>query len=347
MISLRLRNLKHICRYIPGSPFHGLFLALIFIFSQGIQAFAIDHAHVEVERAINRSHPQRVLDLPKDYSLGTLTITICRQGPIPGREYKVPAMGRVVIPAASRVTLGANDGLFKDPTIINKLAPDALDILTTLSRAFSYAEEGAWDRGLRYVGHLKHLQKLNIDHTDATDSGIVHAAEIPDLIELTVSDTHFTGAPLKQICALKKIAVLRLSDNNIDQASLKCLSNAPVLEDLALCRVRLTDEGMKYIGRCKYLWELDLAGCQSVNDHKLGFLQGLTRLHVLRVPDTGVTINGLLQLKGLPLKEIRLKHGIYKITDMEALRKAFTGVNLVVEQRDLDQDNSVIFQPLH
>jgi hypothetical protein len=300
-------------------------------------------------RATNLRNPERVLDLPRDYSLGMFDVWIPPMGSTPGRHYKVEARGKVVVPAGRHITFEANDGLFKHPEILSKLPPYAFDVFTTGSRAFSYIEEGVFDRALKYIGHLKQLHGLKIDHSDATNDGIAHAAEIPELIELTIADTKFTGAPLKDICKLKRLAVLIMCDDNLDESSFSYLPKLPELQTLRVCHVHHSDTTIKYVGQCKGLIDLDLSGSNTVNDNNIKFLANLKKLKSLKLHNTRVTIKGLQQLKGVPLNFIKVSKGVYKNNELESLRRTFPGVEIFYtsDKGDIDGDNNVLFAPLH
>jgi hypothetical protein len=293
-------------------------------------------------------HPQRILNFPAKYSLGTLTIEEPDQNHALMRTEVLDAKGRVIVPAGCRVTLSAEGGLFKDPSVIKTLPPDGLDVLKTAKFSAAFMDESSWDKVLSFIGHLQGLEALYLTDLDVTDADIAHAGEVKGLQLLAIQHTEFKGAALKQLAALKNLKNLRLSENKIEVENLHYLSSFSALQSLTIAHCALTSAAMKYLGQCTSLTYLDLSSNQDIDDQSLKYLRGLKKLKQLRVHDTGVDVRGLLQLKGLPLKNIEVTKSMYKKDDIDNLQKAFPGVVLSMSgKRELDQDNKVLLAPLH
>jgi hypothetical protein len=68
---------------------------------------------------------------------------------------------------------------------------------------------------------------------------------------------------------------------------------------LDLNETEITNEAIKELTTLLYVNELRLKGCVEINDDCIPDLNKLTSLKFLHLKDTSITIDGILQLKGL------------------------------------------------
>jgi hypothetical protein len=296
------------------------------------------------------NRPQRVLNFPA-YTIGEICIGPHEQAENGQHniELQGAAKGRVVVPAGKVVTLVASQALFRDPKVINTLPPDGIDCLRLNVTSLADSEDGLCDRALSFVGHLKGLSELNLDRSEATDAGVAHVAELPNLQNLSLFSANCNGSALKQICTLKKLRVFRLSYNAIKDENLQYLGGLTQLEYLNLARTGLTDPGMKYIGKCINLQGLDVSKNPKIGEESLKYVMPLKKLRVLDITGTSISVAGLLKAKkGPSLQVICLPVRTYSAKDMDALSKAFPGVNLrTTRKQHLDEDMGTLLAPLH
>ncbi len=85
-----------------------------------------------------------------------------------------------------------------------------------------------------------------------------------------------------------------------------------------------------------------------VNDRNIKYLTALKQLTSLRLFGTSVSLNGLAQLKDLPLRQIVLPQRDYEPAQLDSLRKVFPHTKLIAKERgNLKGNDEAIFAPLH
>lgn len=324
-------------------------LLLLAVSVNGLSAFG--HKVVEYYPPLAiPNRPARVVQFPAELSLGELNIlTSSADEDDPEAKFVTgTARGLVKVPAGNIVVVNAGHHFFKNPSIMDAVAPDAIDVLKMSSVSLDDSEDGMCDRALQHIGRLKGLSELNINRSDATDAGLVHAVELPNLLRISACYTLVSGACLKQICTLKKLYQLRLSGIDLKPEYLHYLSAIPSLRYLTVSRVGLTNDGVKEIAKCSQLAALDLSQNPNINDLAIKDLLALKKLHALSLYDCKITPKGLMQLKVLPLKSIQLPAAIYQKSVMDELHKAFPGAQLSVRAaRRLDRDTKELYAPIH
>lgn len=85
---------------------------------------------------------------------------------------------------------------------------------------------------------------------------------------------------------------------------------------LDLNETEISNESIKLLTRLEYVNELGVKGCR-IDDSCVQDLNKITSLEVLHVKNTGVTIDGLLQLKDL----FKLKKILFSADDVEAIKE--------------------------
>jgi hypothetical protein len=292
---------------------------------------------------------ERVLSFPSDYSLGMITLEAyppAARAP----EQRLAARGKVVVPPGKIVRFAPSHRLLINPGIIDKLPPDGIDVLELSASSMDDSEDGLCDKTLAKVGHLKGLVVLDLDRSDASDVGMAHACELPNLQKLSAFSTTMQGKCLEQISTLKQLRRMRLSHNSIGDDNLRFLSALPHLEVIDVIACNVGDAGLKNLSRCAELVSLTVADNAKITDQSVKYLASLKKLKFLGLRRTAITVNGLLQLKGLNLKSIELPSSSTSAAELALMRKTFPKTLVLVPiapGKKVDVDTKAIFSPLH
>jgi Leucine-rich repeat (LRR) protein len=293
---------------------------------------------------------ERLVQFPKDYSLGELYIVNNGQDPavMNNQLLSGAARGAVKVPAGKVVTLKAGRYLFKNPGVVNTLPPDALDSLKLWGYPMDDSNVSQCDSAMKFVSHLKGLAALSLDRSDATDAGMACAAQLSQLQMFSAAGTAVTGASLKQLGPLKKLKVLRLSGDVVKEENFQYLTQFPALQYLDLSHVGLSEAGLKYIGLCGQIVALDISTNKLIDDQSIKHLLRLKKLSCLTIRGTSISVKGVLQLKALPLKLIVLPGSHYKKEDLDVLKKALPRVEIIMPANGpVDSDTKQLYAPLH
>jgi hypothetical protein len=150
----------------------------------------------------------------------------------------------------------------------------------------------------------------------ATDDDLKQFEEQPaaDTRELGLSESHVTDTGLRYLRAMKKLEIINLSDTAVSDAGLKELfetQSHPAMAELWIRNTKVTDNGLKYVGRSKSLRLVEVGGT-AISDAGLEHLAG-SGLHKLyletndRITDAGMASVGKINslcLLGLDSKRI-------------------------------------------
>jgi len=291
--------------------------------------------------------PERIIDFPRDYSLGLLTL-VPLSG-VRGRLFNLSARGRVVIPAGYCSFFQATQHFFVHPEICATLPADSFDCIQLSSISLSDSEDDEVDRALSHIGHLKGLLQVVLDRSDATDAGIAHLAELPQVQYISLFGNPCTGSCLKQLATIKTLRILKLSGVAVQPQYLKYLSEMRGLENLALSRCQLKDSDLQFLLKNIKLASLDLTANPKLTDACLQYMVKCKPLWILLVPETQITAHGLLSLKGLPLLDVLYTARPGDAAASAALKKLFPRVRVVQSQnkKNVDEDTRAIYAPLH
>ena len=155
--------------------------------------------------------------------------------------------------------------------------------------------------GLRELTRLKNLKSLDIGFTDVRDESLALLKAWPDLEELSLSNgSRFTAAAYKYLAGFRKLKTLDLTSNfDLTDAALADITDLPELAELRLRTTRVTDPGVKALGRFPKLKRLDLQGA-PVTDAVLPALAALPELEYLGLAGAKVTDDGLKHLTAAP-----------------------------------------------
>ena len=109
-----------------------------------------------------------------------------------------------------------------------------------------------------------------------------------------------TGEGLKELAALPKLATINMPGARITNSEVEAIAFITNLKELYLPVTDLTDEGVEQLSALTQLTHLDLGTCvEIVTDAGAKHLSSLTKLTYLGLRTTGITDNGLKELKRL------------------------------------------------
>lgn len=322
-----------------------LFL-FVFLFAFSEAAFAQKYVPQEIEFDA-QSYPARVIEFPKQYSIGSLKMVPLKEGS--GRQLEVTARGKVTVPAGYCSFFSAQRQYLDHPEIAKTLPVNAFDSVQMSATALGDSEAGQLGKALASIVRFKSVRQVVLDRSDANDADIAQLASLPDLQRLSVFSCEAKGAFLKDFTAMQSLKSLRLSQNYINSDYLQYLSKMRNLEYLFLVRCMLKDDSLRHISHCTKLVRLDIARNPDVTDQSLKYIKQLKKLQFLSVDETQITLRALLSLKGLPLHLLARSDAGYSAKDLMLIRKTFPGVVVTqkLKQHAVDQDTKTIYAPLH
>jgi hypothetical protein len=168
-----------------------------------------------------------------------------------------------------------------------------------------YRNKTMTDAGLKHIGKLVTLRKLQFSETRLTGSGLIHLKNLRELVWLHLSDSPITDERLKHLKPFKKLEWLNLRGTQITDRGIDYVREIETLQKLDLSRTHITDAGLAKLKNLKKLWCLTLTGT-PITDAGLDHLKEIPMLKVLHLDGTKVTDRGKEALReSLPKLVIR------------------------------------------
>jgi hypothetical protein len=303
-----------------------------------------------------QARPAREVVFPQDYSIGTVSLmvpsatTFGHIKSLSRTKALGPAQGKISVPAGTYLGLEGNARFFSHCQALDKLKPDDIDRLTIRFSALADEEEKYFSTAIKKVSRLTGLRELLLTKSDISDKLLADINSLTNLQWLDCNLTAVDGSFMEHLQQLKELRILRFSESSIDERNLKYLSNFPKLEMLELERCRIGSVGLSYIAKtCPNLINLELTGDTQVDDRAIEKIGNLKKLGFLSLGGTSVTTAGLIKLKGCTaLKTVSLPKSNYSTSDLRDIKKSLPHATLFPTKRQAqDQDNAVLFAPLH
>ncbi len=97
----------------------------------------------------------------------------------------------------------------------------------------------------------------------------------------------------------------------------------PALEDLQLTKTHLRDADMASLQGATNIQRLVLMEEHLLTDKSIPYIKTLKNLNSLDVRQTGITASGLVQLKSMDLKSLKLESRSYSDQDKAKIKAAF------------------------
>lgn len=100
------------------------------------------------------------------------------------------------------------------------------------------------DDGLRSVGEMQGMKKLNLWRVPISDAGVEHLAKLSNLEWLNLDNTKLTDAGLVHLSEMKKLEFLHLGSTSVSDSGMDQLKSLSGLKDLKVTRTAVTEAGV-------------------------------------------------------------------------------------------------------
>jgi hypothetical protein len=160
--------------------------------------------------------------------------------------------------------------------------------------------KGIGDAALDHLKGLAHLQELSLIETAVTGTGLEALKDLPELRKLNLqSCAEIDDDALPRLKTLGKLTDLDLSGTRVTAAGLAALRDLDGLLKLRLSYTKVAGAGLAALQGLPRLQELEMQGCQGINNEALAHVKDLQQLQKLDLSKTRVTGAGLEALRGL------------------------------------------------
>jgi hypothetical protein len=281
------------------------------------------------------------LQFPKDLSVGRLILL--RPDWLAYEQFAkgtplAEARGTVRVSGKQPLMLRANDFLSQHMTCLKSAPGNSLACLILEGLSIQNSD-------LAQIAHLTGLRRLELTETDIDDAALSNLSKLTNLEYLSLSSTLVKGNSLEHLNS-NHLKNLHLGSLNLSAKAFRTISNFKELRWLSLGRSRVLNEGLAEVARLPMLEVLDIAENIDINDAGIKKLIALKRLRRLDVANTAVTPSGILALKGLDLKWIKLSSQYKNESTNRKLQKAFPHAGIEFD-KDHHRIPAEMFAPLH
>jgi hypothetical protein len=303
----------------------GLFTALTF----SISVCSADHPDKEDRAMAKLRGEQRTLNFPGNGSFGAVILVPSEIGAgqlaTEKSTFGTSAKGSVclTVPPGWSVMLVVNRRVFENPQLLDEIPPQGIDALKVGLMSMSEQEDGWCDRALKHITHFPDLKFLDVEQSDTSDEALSGVRSLKKLKVISMNQSRIDGACFRYFSSLSELTKLNAERCGLLKPdNLAYLAAVPNLRTLALRWSRISDIGLRQVGRCEKLEFLDLSKNPAITGEGLKYLTHLDNLSWLRLDETGITDQGLKYL--IPLKKLQsISLQNTKLTD--------TGINSLKE----------------
>ncbi|MDZ4688912.1 MAG: hypothetical protein SH850_27870 [Planctomycetaceae bacterium] len=186
------------------------------------------------------------------------------------------------------------------------------------------------NRGLKDVGKLPGLLKLDIRSSTIDENAAQAIAQASSLEELRVDGGEFTDQGVIALRPLQSLRVLVMNQVRLSPEGWAELANHPLLEELWILQSNITDEGMLTLSRCVKLKTvvLNQVPISDAGLAQLSRVEGLEHLNLAGCSISGVAFRGVgggsnafMSLQQLHIRQCPLdERGAAIISQMKNLR---------------------------
>jgi hypothetical protein len=167
-----------------------------------------------------------------------------------------------------------------------------------LEELYAHNNPALGDESLRYVGHVRNLQRLYIGGARITDAGMARLNRLHQLQELYLAGVPITDAGLKHLEPLTRLEWLVVDSPLVADGGLASIGRLTELKFLILCGTSVTDDGLVSLRNLTKLRTLGLSET-LVTDAGLVHLAGLKDLGTLLLEYTSVTEAGIESFRAI------------------------------------------------
>ena len=164
---------------------------------------------------------------------------------------------------------------------------------------------------LDVMATMPNLEDVRISNGDLRWSEVAKLARIPKLRRLALDSRRSLAADpegFQELSAFSNLKTLLLADMSFSDPALSQLPLLPEVEELAVLRCNLSDEGVRKLAEFPRLKALYLANTPTITDAAFAHLKALDALEELNVVSCNVTAEAVLSLsKALP--KCRITYG--------------------------------------
>ena len=248
------------------------------------------------------------------------------------------ARGSVKTLSGQSIMLLGNDCISERMNLLAVLPPNALACLVLSSTSIA-------DKDLAFVGNLTGLRRLEFEDTDITDAGLVHLSKLANLEYLSLSCTLIKGNTLDHLNAAH-LKNLHLENVALEPKAFRSISKFKELRWLSLTRAHLSDTALVELATLPKLEGLIIPENPNVTDAGVRKLAAMKQLRRVDLANTSVTLAGVLALKEISLKWLRLSSRHKSDRSCAQLQSAFPRATIVFD-KDHQRIPSEMFAPLH
>lgn len=164
--------------------------------------------------------------------------------------------------------------------------------------------------GLKVVGTLKNLERLNLTLTPVTDAHLEHLAGLTKLRVFSLASAQCTGEGFRFLGNLKQLENANFHFTPVNDAGLAGISTVTGLERLEIVHCHFTDAGTAPLAKLVNLERLQI-GSRDATGAAVKPLVGLKKLRELDLHDNQATVEGLRYAGEIPsLRVLRVYGGI-------------------------------------
>lgn len=233
-----------------------------------------------------------------------------------------PAQGAIAVQPGIRLLLQLNPSVKENLDALDKLDPTPIYGINFLYTPFT-------DKDIDHILRFKNLRYVDLSDSDVSDVGAAKLAALPNLECLILRHVNINGSCLSKLTGLKNLKYLYLGWNDLRAGELSAVKKMPALEDLQLTKTHLRDTDMASLQGATNIQSLVLLEEHLLTDKSIPYIKSLKNLHNLDVRQTGITADGLIQLKSMKITNLKLESRSYTEADKAKIKAAFPNTRLL------------------